>query len=91
MSTEEYNAIFAADSDQQDKWVKEGLDADGIDIAEFYLHGVGANQGLEFNRFQNTQNNTFLYAGPEETAAIKSDPNLSGTFLDQGVAFEAFI
>ncbi|MDJ0901811.1 MAG: hypothetical protein QNJ55_23725 [Xenococcus sp. MO_188.B8] len=91
VSTEEYNAIFAADSDQQDKWFKEGLDADGIDIAEFYLYGVGANQGLEFNRFQNTQNNTFLYAGPEETAAIKSDPNLSGTFLDQGVAFEAFI
>ena len=90
VGTEEYNTIFADDSEQQDKWVKEGLNDDGIDIPEFYLYGVGANEGVEFHRFQNTQNNTFLYAGPLETAAINSDPNLSNVFEDQGVAFEAF-
>ena len=90
VGTEEYETIFADDSDQQDKWIPEGFDFDGIDIPEFYLYGVGANEGVEFHRFQNTQNNTFLYAGPIETAAINSDPNLRGVFQDQGVAFEAF-
>ena len=89
VSTEEYNLIFADDSNQKDKWVKEGLDADNNDIPEFYLYGAGTNQGIDFHSFQNTQNNTFFYAGSEETAAINGDPNLSGTFLDQGVAFEA--
>jgi hypothetical protein len=88
-STEEYDAIFAEGSDQRDQWVQEGLDTEGADVPEFYLYGVGANEGTEFNRFQNTQNNTFLYAGPAETEAINSDPNLSATFTDQGVAFES--
>lgn len=91
VSTEEYNAIFADDSDQKDQWIKEGLGDDNIDIPEFYLYGADANQGVAFNRFQNIQNNTFFYAGPEETTAINSNPDFSGTFLDQGVAFEAFI
>ncbi|MDJ0533794.1 MAG: hypothetical protein QNJ70_15110 [Xenococcaceae cyanobacterium MO_207.B15] len=90
VGTEEYNTIFADDSEQQDKWVKEGLNDDGIHIPEFYLYGVGANEGVEFHRFQNTQNNTFLFAGPLETAAINSNPNLSNVFQDQGVAFETF-
>jgi FG-GAP repeat len=89
VSTEEYDAIFAEDSNQRNKWVKEGLDGSGGDIPEFYVYGVGADQGTEFHRFQNRDNNTFLYAGPEETAAINSDPNLSAVFLDQGIAFES--
>ncbi|MDJ0533793.1 MAG: hypothetical protein QNJ70_15105 [Xenococcaceae cyanobacterium MO_207.B15] len=86
----EYDTIFADGSDQQDKWVKEGLNDDGIDIAEFYLYGVDAGVGVEFHRFQNTQNNGFLYAGPVETAIINNNPDLSDIFQDQGVAFEAF-
>lgn len=89
VSTDEYDAIFAEDSDQQDKWEKEGLDGEGNDIAEFYLLDGSADRGIEFNRFQNTQNNTFLYAGPDETQAIENDPNLSNLFNNQGVAFES--
>ena len=91
VSTEEYEAIFAEDSDQRDKWVEEGLDADNNDIPEFYLYGAGAGEGTEFHRFQNNENGTFLFAGPDETAAINSDPNLLGAFTDQGVAFESLI
>ena len=90
VSTEEYNAIFAEDSNQKDEWEQEGLDVDGNDIPEFYLFGANVGKGVEFNRFQNRDNNTFLFAGPEETTAINSNPNLSAIFLDQGVAFEAF-
>ena len=90
VSTAEYNAIFAEDSNQKDEWTQEGLDAEGNDIPEFYLFGVDAGQGVEFNRFQNRDNNTFLFAGPDETAAINSNPSLSAIFIDQGVAFEAF-
>lgn len=89
VSTGEYDAIFADDSDQSDKWEKEGLNEEGEDIAEFYLLDGSADRGVEFNRFQNTQNNTFLYAGPEETEAIASDSNLSSLFTNQGVAFES--
>ena len=89
VSTQEYNAIFAEDSPQRNKWAKEGLDTNGGDIPEFYVYGVGANRGTEFNRFQNRENNTFLFAGPSETAAINSDPNLPRTFIDQGGAFES--
>jgi hypothetical protein len=88
VSTEEYDAIFAEDSDQRDKWVKEGLDGEE-DIPEFYLYEGSGDNGVEFNRFQNTQNNTFLYAGPDESAAIESDPNLSNLFNNQGVAFDS--
>lgn len=89
VSTEEYNGIFAEDSDQREKWEKEGLDTEGNDIPEFYLYDGSADIGVEFNRFQNTQNNTFLYAGPGETEAIANDPNLSNLFNNQGVAFES--
>jgi hypothetical protein len=91
VSTEEYNGIFAEDSAQRNKWEKEGLDPEGNDIAEFHLYGASAGLGVEFNRFQNTQNNTFLYAGPEETQAIENDPNLSNLFTNQGVAFESLV
>ena len=91
VSTDEYEAIFDEDSEQNDKWVPEGLDAEGEDIPDFYLYGAGAAQGVQFNRFQNNDNGTFLFAGPEETAAINNDPNLSATFSDQGVAFESLV
>ena len=89
VSTEEYDAIFDEDSEQKDKWVPEGLDADNNDIPEFYLYGAGVGKGVEFHRFQNNNNGTFLFAGPDETLAINNDPNLSETFTDQGVAFES--
>lgn len=85
----EYDAIFASDSVQQDKWEQEGLNANGEDIPEFYLYQGNANQGNPFNRFQNTQNGTFLYAGENETDTIESDSNLSELFTNQGVAFES--
>jgi peptidyl-prolyl cis-trans isomerase B (cyclophilin B) len=91
VSTEEYDAIFDEDSEQNDKWEKEGFDAEGQDVAEFYLYGADAGKGTEFHRFQNNENNTFLFAGPEETEAINNDSSLSATFTDQGVAFEALI
>ena len=91
VSTEEYNAIFAEDSNQKNSWEPEGLDTEGNDIPEFYLFGVGAGQGTVFNRFQNRKNNTFLYAGPEETASIIGNPDLSRVFFDQGVAFESVV
>ena len=67
VSTSEYQAIFADDSAQRNSWEKEGLDGDGEDIPEFYLLDSSANRGTQFNRFQNSQNGTFLYAGSEET------------------------
>lgn len=91
VSTEEYNGIFAENSVQRDKWEKEGLATEGADIPEFYLYEGTSNRGVEFNRFQNTQNNTFLYAGPEETEAIQNDPNLSNLFTNQGIAFESLV
>lgn len=90
VSTEEYEAIFAPDSVQKDNWVKEGLDGE-TDIAEFYLYDREANLGVDFNRFQNTQNNTFLYAGLEETVAIESNRDLSNLFINQGGAFESVV
>lgn len=89
VSTEEYNAIFAPNSPQQDRWEKEGLNAEGEDIPEFYLYEESADRGIEFNRFQNQENGTFLYAGSEESNAIKNDLNLSNIFNDQGVAFKS--
>ena len=89
VSTEEYNAIFDGNSAQKDKWLSEGFDTQGVDIPEFYLYGVGAGKGIEFNRFQNSKNGTFLYAGPEETASIINNPALSGAFTYQGGAFES--
>ena len=89
VSTAEYNAIFAENSDQRDRWTRQGLDGNGEDIPEFYLLDGAANRGVEFNRFQNSQNGTFLYAGPGETNAINADPNLSNLFVNQGVAFDS--
>ena len=89
VSTEEYDTIFDDDSNQRNKWVKEGLDGEGNDIPEFYVYGAGASQGTEFNRFQNLENNTYLFTGSEETAAIINDPNLSEVFFNQGFAFES--
>ena len=91
VSTEEYNSIFMEGSDQHNKWVAEGLDTEGIDIPEFYLYGVGAGQGIEFHRFQDINNHSYLFAGPEETQNIYNDPLLSANFVDEGIAFEAFI
>ena len=87
VSDGEYDAIFDEDSDQRDKWEKEGKNSEGEDVAEFYLYDGSANLGVEFNRFQNTENGTFLYAGPDETEAIENDSNLSNLFVNQGVAF----
>ena len=89
VSTDEYNDIFDIESDQRDNWVREGTDESGEDIPEFYLYGAGAGEGTEFNRFRNNSNGTYLFAGPEETAAIESDPNLSSAFTNEGVAFES--
>ena len=89
VSTAEYNGIFADDSDQRDKWEQEGLDAEGEDIPEFYLLDGASDTGTAFNRFQNTQNGTFLYAGEAETTAIENDPNLNSLFTNQGVAFNS--
>ena len=82
----EYDTIFAEDSDQRDQWVQEGLDGEE-DVPEFYLYSSSADRGAQFNRFQNNQNNTFLYAGPDETAAIEED--FSELFVNQGNAFES--
>ena len=89
VSTGEYDAIFADDSDQKDKWEKEGKDSNGVDIPEFYLLDGSADRGVEFNRFQNNQNGTCLYAGLGETEDIESDPNLSSLFTNQGLAFKS--
>ena len=89
VSTAEYNTIFAEDSNQKDQWIKEGLDAVGNDVADFYVYDAAANLGTAFNRFQNLENNTYLFAGEAEAAAIRNDPNLSNVFLDQGLAFES--
>ena len=89
VSTGEYDAIFNEDSDQRDKWTKEGLDDDDNDVAEFYLYNGSADRGVDFNRFQNTQNNTFLYAGPTETEAIENNSDFASLFNNQGVAFES--
>ncbi|VEP15361.1 putative Peptidylprolyl isomerase [Hyella patelloides LEGE 07179] len=82
--------VFAGESERQsinenfsESFAEEGL--------AFYVYGAGTGEGIEFNRFQNNINNTFLFAGPEETANINSDSNLSEIFTDQGVAFEALV
>ena len=85
----EYDGIFDEESNQQNKWEKEGFDELGeADIPEFYLYEGSTNLGTEFNRFRNTQNNTYFYAGAAETEAIVNDPNLSSVFQNQGTAFE---
>lgn len=93
VSTAEYEAIFAEDSNQKDQWKKQGFDEadDTVDIPEFYLIDSSANTGMQFNRFQNIQNGTFLYAGEAETEAIIDNRDLANVFTDQGGAFESFV
>ena len=90
VSTAEYDFIFN-DPVQSEQWKKQGFDPedDTVDIPEFYLIDNAVSSGTQFTRFQNLQNNTFLYAGPAETAAIEADPNLSGLFLNQNEAFKS--
>ena len=88
---DEYDAIFAENSSQRDSWIREGLDAQGLDIPDFYLFGAGTGLGTEFFRLQNNQNGTFLFASAEEAQAIESDPLLSSSFTNQGVAFESLL
>ncbi|VEP17726.1 putative Furin [Hyella patelloides LEGE 07179] len=85
---QERDAIFA-DPNLREIYEAEGLDSEGNDVADFYLHPADAGLGTEINRFQNTQNGTFLYASPAETEAIINDPNLSSIFTNQGVAFNS--
>ena len=87
---QEYDNIFDENSDQRDKWIPEGLDGEE-DVADFYLYGVGAGEGIEFNRFRNNNNGTYLFAGPPETEAIDNDPDLSAIFTNEGIAFESLI
>ena len=89
VSTAEYEAIFADGSDQRTKWEQEGLDSSGNDIPEFYLYDGSSDRGTPFNRFQNQENGTFLYAGAAETNSINNDSNLASTFTNQGVAFNS--
>ena len=93
VSTTEYNAIFADDSEQREQWRKQGFaDAEETeDIPEFYLLDSSADTGIQFNRFQNVQNGTFFYAGEAETEAIASNSNLADLFVNQGNAFESFV
>lgn len=86
----EYNNIFAEDSDQRDKWTPEGLDG-GEDVPDFYLLDNDVDRGTQFNRFQNTQNGTFLYAGPSETQDIENNPLFDDVFENQGDAFESLV
>ena len=90
VSTAEYEFIFD-DPIQQEQWKKQGFadEEETQDIPEFYLLDGSADTGTTFNRFQNLQNGTFLYAGPGETEAIDNDPNLSNVFVNQGVAFKS--
>lgn len=86
---EEYDAIFAENSLQEDKWVKEGLDNLGNDIPEFYTYGAESNQGELFNRFRNQDNGGYLFAGIEESQSILNTSSLAETFANEGAAFEA--
>lgn len=87
----EYNNIFADDSPFKNSWVKEGLDENGNDLADFYLYGAGSNEGTVFNRFRNQENGTYLFTSPAETNNILNDPNLSSVFINEGQAFEALV
>ena len=88
---EEYQSIFAEDSLQKDKWIKEGLDTEGNDIAEFYLYPSGSDLGESLYRFNNTHNGGYLFVGQEESAAIRSHSDLSDIFISEGEAFETLI
>ena len=90
VSTAEYEFIFD-DPVQSQQWKKQGFaDEDETqDIPEFYLYEGSADSGTEFNRFQNQQNGTFLYAGGGEIDGIEDNPDLANLFDNQGVAFKS--
>ncbi|VEP16072.1 CHRD domain-containing protein (modular protein) [Hyella patelloides LEGE 07179] len=80
--------VFVGEQERQsinenfaEEFTEEGL--------AFYVRGAGSGLGTEFNRFQNNQNNTFLFAGPGETESIENNPDFSNIFDNQGVAFES--
>jgi hypothetical protein len=91
VSTTEYDGIFAEDSNQRNKLEQEGFDSEGEDIPEFYLLPPASDSGASFNRYQNTDNGTFLYAGAAESDAINNNPDLSNIFVNQGGAFNSLI
>ena len=92
VSTAEYEDIFAEDSNQRDQWLKQGFDESGeVDIPEFFLFDSSEDRGLQFTRFQNNENATFLFAGPEETQDILGNPDLNNAFTNQNDAFESLI
>lgn len=88
-STEEHQAVFAEDSPQKDKWIPEGLDDEGNDLAEFYLFPSGSGLGESFERYHNRQNGGYLFVAQEESAAIAGHCDLSNIFMSEGEAFEA--
>lgn len=90
VSTEEYNVIFAEDSDYRNIWITEGLDEANNDIPEFYLRHGGSSIGQTYNRFQSIENNTFLYADAQQTAEIETNPEIARLYINQGAAFNSF-
>lgn len=57
----------------------------------FYVYGAGSNLGIVINRLRNLQNNTYLFAGQEETNNILNNPSLNSIFINEGIAFEGLI
>ena len=90
VSTAEYEFIFN-DPIQSEQWKKQGFadESKTEDIPEFYLRDGSADSGTVFNRFQNKQNGTFLYAGGGEIDAIENNPDLANLFENQDVAFRS--
>jgi sugar lactone lactonase YvrE len=88
---EEYNSIFAENSVQKDKWVKEGLDSNGNDVPDFYVYGADSNQGQLFNRFRNQEDGGYLFAGTQESENILNNPSLANIFINEGPAFKALV
>jgi YD repeat-containing protein len=91
VSTEEYQEIFAEDSSQREKWIEEGLDSEGNDIAEFYLFPSNSDTGESFQRYTNTYNGSVLFVGKEESDFIANNPDLANNFISEGEAFESLI
>jgi sugar lactone lactonase YvrE len=88
---EEYDSIFAENSVQKDKWVKEGLDSNGNDVPDFYVYGADSNQGQLFNRFRNQEDGGYLFAGTQESENILNNPSLANIFINEGPAFKALV
>ncbi|MEM9272651.1 MAG: calcium-binding protein [Cyanobacteria bacterium P01_F01_bin.143] len=77
-----------------------GAEADNIraNLPGFVEEGFAFNAAIApsdeliaLNRLESNQlPGTFLYVGAEELASINADPNFSGAFTDQGVAFYTY-